>query len=205
LTALLLTLILTPPHVPISLVEEIVSVDSQAGRRFHAHAGAAVVLFNESGSAATISTTAAAIGKTGSASYTLSKVWTGATSTTTGTISASVPAHGTVMFRVAGGGGTTTSPSGEIHAVGAGKCLDVPNGTQANGTQVDIWTCCGASGQIWDCNGGANQQWQLNANGTITGVQPGLCLDVTGASTANGALAELWTCNGQSNQQWTLG
>jgi hypothetical protein len=34
--------------------------------------------------------------------------------------------------------------------------------------------------------------------------QPGLCLDVTGASTANGALADLWTCNGQSNQQWTL-
>jgi hypothetical protein len=48
-------------------------------------------------------------------------------------------------------------------------------------------------------------QRQLNSNGTITGVQSGLCLDVTGASTANGALVELWTCNGQSNQQWTLG
>ncbi|MBS2966867.1 RICIN domain-containing protein, partial [Actinocrinis puniceicyclus] len=42
-------------------------------------------------------------------------------------------------------------------------------------------------------------------NGTVTGVQSGLCLDVTGASTANGALVELWTCNGGSNQQWTLG
>ena len=36
-------------------------------------------------------------------SYTLTNLWTGATSTTTGTISASVPAHGTVMYRVAGG------------------------------------------------------------------------------------------------------
>jgi hypothetical protein len=44
----------------------------------------------------------------------------------------------------------------------------------------------------------------VNANGTITGVQSGLCLDVTGASTANGAPVELWTCNGGSNQQWAL-
>ena len=63
----------------------------------------------------------------------------------------------------------------------------------------------GTKAEIWTCNGGASQQWQLNASGTITGVQSGLCLDVTGASTANGALAELWTCNGQSNQQWSLG
>jgi len=58
---------------------------------------------------------------------------------------------------------------------------------------------------IWTCNGGANQEWNVNCNGTITSAQSGLCLDVTGASTANGALVELWTCNGQSNQQWTLG
>ncbi len=32
-----------------------------------------------------------------------------------------------------------------------------------------------------------------------------MCLDVTGASTANGAVVELWTCNGGSNQQWTIG
>ena len=50
-----------------------------------------------------------------------------------------------------------------------------------------------------------NQQWTVNSNGTITGVQSGLCLDVTGASTAEGALVDLWTCNGQTNQQWTLG
>jgi hypothetical protein len=59
--------------------------------------------------------------------------------------------------------------------------------------------------EIWTCNGGANQRWAVNSNGTITGTQSGLCLDVTRASSANGALVELWTCNGQSNQQWTLG
>jgi len=55
----------------------------------------------------------------------------------------------------------------------------------------------------WPCNGGANQQWNLNSNGTVTGVQSGLCLDVTGAATANGTAVIIWTCNGGANQQWT--
>ncbi|HXR70379.1 RICIN domain-containing protein, partial [Actinocrinis sp.] len=41
-------------------------------------------------------------------------------------------------------------------------------------------------------------------DGSITGVQSGLCLDVTNKSTANGALIQLWTCWGGSNEQWTL-
>ncbi|WP_329262496.1 RICIN domain-containing protein [Actinoallomurus sp. NBC_01490] len=49
--------------------------------------------------------------------------------------------------------------------------------------------------------GRANRQWQVNADGTITGVQSGRCLDVTGASTADGALVELWRCNGGGNQK----
>jgi alpha-galactosidase len=67
-----------------------------------ANGDVSVVLFNESGSTATISTTTGAIGKSGASRYTLTDLWTGATSTTTGTISASVPAHGVVMLRVAG-------------------------------------------------------------------------------------------------------
>ena len=67
-----------------------------------ANGDVSVVLFNETGATATISTTAAAIGKTGAASYTLTDLWTGAVSSISGTISASVPAHGTVMYRVAG-------------------------------------------------------------------------------------------------------
>jgi hypothetical protein len=43
----------------------------------------------------------------------------------------------------------------------------------------------------------------VNSDGTIVGVGSGLCLDVTGASTANGAAVEIWTCNGGSNQKWT--
>jgi alpha-galactosidase len=51
-----------------------------------ANGDVSVVLFNENSSTATISTTAGAIGKTGASSYTLTNLWTGATSTTTGSI-----------------------------------------------------------------------------------------------------------------------
>ena len=110
-----------------------------------------------------------------------------------------------------------------MRAVGAGRCLDVPNASQTNDTQLAIWDCNGGTNQrfthtpgkqltvygnkcldaagqgttngtrviIWDCTGTANQQWNVNTNGTITGAQSGLCLDVNGGSTANGALAQL--------------
>ncbi|MFC1436619.1 RICIN domain-containing protein, partial [Streptacidiphilus sp. N1-3] len=116
-----------------------------------ANGDVSVALFNETGSTATISTSAAAIGKTGSSSYNLTDLWSGAASTTTGTISASVPAHATTMFRVAGGtsGGGGGATTGALHAVGAGKCLDVPNSTATAGTQLQIWDCTGQANQTW--------------------------------------------------------
>ncbi|HEX6520297.1 MAG TPA: ricin-type beta-trefoil lectin domain protein [Streptosporangiaceae bacterium] len=160
-----------------------------------ANGDVSVALFNETGSAATISTSAAAIGKTGSSSYTLTNLWTGATSATTGTISASVPAHGTVMFRVAGGS-TSTNPTGEVHAVGAGKCLDVPNSTQTNGTQLDISTCAGGSNQIWT----QTSARQL----TVYSGSSQKCLDAFNNQTTRGTKVEIWDCNGGANQQWQL-
>jgi alpha-galactosidase len=161
-----------------------------------ANGDVAVALFNETGSAATISTTASAIGKTGSSSYMLTDLWTGATSTTTGTISASVPAHGTVMYRAAGGTSSGGGSSGEVHAVGAGKCLDVPNSTQANGTQLDIWTCTGSSNQIWT----STSSGQL----TVYSGSSQKCLDAFNNQTTPGTKVEIWSCNGGANQQWQL-
>src|SRR5439155_13222910 len=63
----------------------------------------AVALFNETGATATISTTAAAVGLPNASSYTLKDLWSKATRTTSGTISASVPTHGTVLYRVSAG------------------------------------------------------------------------------------------------------
>ncbi|WP_050375013.1 glycoside hydrolase family 27 protein [Streptomyces acidiscabies] len=154
-----------------------------------------VALFNETGSTTTISTTAGAIGKTGASSYTLTDLWSGATSTTSGTISASVPAHGTVMYRVAGGtGGGGTSVTGALHAVGAGKCLDVPDSTTTAGTQV----------VIWGCHSAANQTWTHSASGQLTVYSGQMCLDAYNNQTTPGTKAVIWPCNGQRNQQWTL-
>jgi alpha-galactosidase len=164
-----------------------------------ANGDVAVALFNENSSAATITTSASAIGKTGASSYTLTDLWSGATSTTSGTISASVPAHGTVMYRVAGGtsgGGGGGGGTGALHAVGAGKCLEDPNSSTTGGTQQ----------QIWDCNGQANQTWTHTSTGALTLSVGGqtFCLDANGQGTTNGTKAIIWSCNGQSNQQWNF-
>jgi len=191
----------------------------------------AVALFNQGNATTTISTTAAAIGKSGS-SFTLRDAWSGATTTSTGAISASVPGHGTVVYRVSGGTGTPPASSATLVSAASGRCLDVPNGATTNGTQPIIWDCnvganqqwtvngqtiqalgkcldapvnatAGAKATIWDCNGGANQHWALNADGTIRGVQSGLCLDVDHNLSANGTPVLLWTCTAAANQRWS--
>jgi hypothetical protein len=56
--------------------------------------------------------------------------------------------------------------------------------------------------EIWDCNGQANQQWTVNVDGTVTGVQSGLCLDAYNAATADGTKIVLWACGTAANQKW---
>jgi alpha-galactosidase len=64
----------------------------------------AVALFNESDSPQRISTTASAAGLPSAPAYTVRDLWAHATTETAGAIAATVPAHGTVMVRVAAGG-----------------------------------------------------------------------------------------------------
>nr|WP_254550974.1 ricin-type beta-trefoil lectin domain protein [Catellatospora tritici] len=193
----------------------------------------AVALFNQSNATATVSTTAGAIGKTGT-SFTLRDAWTNTTSTSTGSITASVPAHGTVVYRVSGGAIVSPPPTTTSTLVSAasGRCLDIPQSNTANGTQPIIWDCNGAANQrwtvngqslqalgkcldaptgatagskvqIWDCTGSANQQWTFNSTGTISSNSSGLCLDVNGNVTTNGTTVILWNCTGAANQRWT--
>jgi hypothetical protein len=92
------------------------------------------------------------------------------------------------------GGGDGTS--GELHAVGAGKCLDVPNASTTPGARL----------QIWDCNGNANQVFTRTSDGQLTVYSGGarLCLDASGQGTSPGTEVVTWTCNGQRNQQWNV-
>jgi alpha-galactosidase len=196
-----------------------------------ANGDVAVALFNQGGSTTSISTTAAAAGKSGT-SFTLRDAWSGATTSSTGAISASVPAHGTVVYRVSGGTTTPPATGNTLVSAASGRCLDVPDSSTANGTQPVVWDCnggtnqrwtisgqtvqalgkcldapigatAGAKVQLWDCNGGANQQWTINADGTIRSTQSALCLDVDHNLTANGTLVLLWTCSAAVNQRWS--
>jgi alpha-L-fucosidase len=83
----------------------------------------AVALSNETTTAATISTTAAALGLGGASSYTLKDLWSKASRTTSGAISASVPAHGTVLYRVSRAG-TTTRLEAESATSSSGSTVD---------------------------------------------------------------------------------
>ncbi len=93
-------------------------------------------------------------------------------------------------------GGTGGGSTGALRAVGAGKCLDVPNSSTTPGTQV----------QIWDCSGQPNQTWTHTSSGQLSVASGGgqLCLDAYDNQTSPGTKVETWTCNGQSNQQWTF-
>ncbi|MDX3189834.1 non-reducing end alpha-L-arabinofuranosidase family hydrolase [Streptomyces sp. MN03-5084-2B] len=83
--------------------------------------------------------------------------------------------------------------TGALRGVGSGRCLDVPNANQADGTAV----------QIYDCSGGAGQQWTSTASGQLT-VFGGKCLDVAGSGTTAGTRVQIWTCHGGANQQWRV-
>jgi hypothetical protein len=60
----------------------------------------AVALFNSNSAPATITATAAQAGLGNAPAYALTDLWNGTTTESAGTITASVPAHGTVMYRV---------------------------------------------------------------------------------------------------------
>jgi alpha-galactosidase len=162
-----------------------------------ANGAVAVVLLNRGSGTTTISTSASQIGLGAGSSYSVRDLWAHSTSTTGGTISASVPAHGAAMYVVSGGDGSTPPPSGGTFALrgaGSGRCLDITGASQTNGTLAEIW----------DCHGGANQQFTATSAGELRVYGNAKCLDVYNNQTANGTAVEIWDCNGGANQRFQL-
>jgi len=128
--------------------------------------------------------------------YSYLKNGTSITSSATGSAtSQTVPAYSIVVVQLHSGSGSSAS-TGELHAVGSGKCLDVNGSSTTAGTQTQIWDCAGGANQIWTHT--TSQQLTVYSGGTQ------MCLDAYGAGTSNGTKADIWPCNGQANQQWTL-
>jgi hypothetical protein len=98
-----------------------------------------------------VATTASAIGLGGSSSYSLKDLWSKSSRTTTGAISASVPSHGTVVYRVARG-----TPGVAVEAEASGNTL---SGSAARSSCA---TCSGGSKVRYVGNSASN--W-LTVNG----------------------------------------
>jgi hypothetical protein len=88
-----------------------------------------------------------------------------------------------------GGLGSATT---ELRNVGYNACLDVPNSSPANETQV----------QVKACMNGGNQQWTRQANKEITVYSGAKCLDAFGFGKTNGTHVNIHDCLGGTNQQW---
>jgi hypothetical protein len=81
-----------------------------------------------------------------------------------------------------------------IRGVNSGRCLDVPNGSQNDGTQT----------VLQDCTGSASQSWVATPAQQLTVFNGTKCLDVAGGATNDGAVVQIYTCNGGTNQQWVI-
>lgn len=107
-------------------------------------------------------------------------------------LSASLAAAGALVALGSGTAGAATP--GALTNTGNGKCLDVTDGSTADGTPVQMWTCY---------PGSQNQSWTLNSDGSVTA--KGKCLDLAANGTANGTAVHLWTCYGSvASQKWRL-
>jgi len=77
------------------------------------------------------------------------------------------------------------------------KCLDVPNGSTANGVKLQIWTCA---------DGNTNQLFQIHRQ-QIEWKGTGKCLDLTDGNSTIGNPIQLWDCavpDDNRNQDWQL-
>jgi hypothetical protein len=81
-----------------------------------------------------------------------------------------------------------------VHPDG-GRCIDVPQATTSQSTQV----------QIYDCSGGPAQQWKLTAASELRVYgSPERCLDVRGGSFTAGTAVQIYECNGTAPQKWSV-
>ena len=185
----------------------------------------AVVLFNSGSTTATISTSANAIGMPAASSYRLTDLWSKQITSTTAAISATVPAHGQVSYRVHGGTGAGGLTRMLVNQAAA-RCLDDPASVTTNGTPIGLWDCHGETNQQWtataagelqafgkclsaataqatiqDCDGSPAQRWKSNGDGTVTSAASGRCLEAVGSDA--GWSVTTAACDGVASQRWT--
>ena len=106
---------------------------------------------------------------------------------TGGTSASPTPTTASPSPTPTGGGGTGNTYVGG----GSSKCLDDPNGSTTDGTQIEIWTCHNPAS--------ANQTF-VATGGTLR--VEGKCLTAAGSGTGNNTAIDISTCTGNANQQF---
>ena len=91
---------------------------------------------------------------------------------------------------------TTTPPAGDstvvIRGVGSDRCVDVPNGDAAYGTQV----------QLWDCNGTASQSWLYSGTYKSLYVLRRACLEASGTTAGSPVTLQGCYARTRTHQRW---
>ena len=88
--------------------------------------------------------------------------------------------------------------SSQIRSKMNGKCLDILDGINEAGTNI----------QMNECNGENAQNWVYDVssleikNANPIGIE--YCLDLEGGDTNDGTNIRIWHCNGQDAQKWQL-
>ncbi|MDH6219163.1 NPCBM/NEW2 domain-containing protein [Streptomyces pseudovenezuelae] len=97
-----------------------------------------VALFNESGSAQRIATTAAAVGLPRAHAYTQRDLWQHKSFNTAGTIAATVPAHGTVLLRISADRKWATNPPAVELGLGGSPLIEAGKKFPLTSTVTDL-------------------------------------------------------------------
>ena len=95
-----------------------------------------------------------------------------------------------------------TVPLGTPNAAAAlagqgGLCMETAGGGTTNGTNIQLGTCSGGTGQVWQVI-----VPQTDGRFSLQNPASGKCLDIDGAGTANTTNVQLWTCNALPQQMW---
>ncbi|WP_328542956.1 MULTISPECIES: NPCBM/NEW2 domain-containing protein [unclassified Streptomyces] len=97
-----------------------------------------VALFNESGNAQRIATSADAVGLPHASAYTLRDLWQHKSYNTAGAISATVPAHGTVLVRVAADGKWAANPPAVELGLGGAPFVEAGKAARLTTSVTDL-------------------------------------------------------------------
>ncbi|MFF7791491.1 RICIN domain-containing protein [Streptomyces sp. NPDC007991] len=77
------------------------------------------------------------------------------------------------------------------------KCLEIADGSQANGARAQQWSCNKQETSKW-----VSSNWGDGLNYQIQNLNSGKCLEVENSSKANGARVQQWTCTRVGGQMW---